>query len=255
MVSLNPPDRTRQFLKQPSSQDDQLKAKQQCETGSRRRDSGNIEKITKTSSPIQATSALTRWAVRKNCVHSFSTSSKLPPTFRASTKHEIFASIRNCGSTIPALSRIKSSAKGCSQSWTTRRPFFVFPFSRSSSPSFNGLPWKSSTRTLLSLIKDVDPGQRGGSLWNSATFHDAHAWGPKHLFGTPDSRNGLACWRRPLVLSLRTCQLSCPVQVLHAERFLGRKFAAPFADVCLSTARVWRLDFLLALWWSLLRCV
>ena len=53
-------------------------------------------------------------------------------------------------------------------------------------------------------------------------------------------------------------QLSCPVHLLHAEVFLGKNLAAPFAGVCLISAGVplispgvWRLYFLLILQWPL----
>ena len=86
MTSLNPPNRTRQISGQHSSQGDRLKAKQQCESGMRRSDLGNFLQLTKTLSRVQATSALTRPAVRTSCahsspqVHSYRPSSWHPPS-------------------------------------------------------------------------------------------------------------------------------------------------------------------------------
>ena len=111
---------------QHSSQNDGLKAKQQCKSGIRRSDSWTFTELTTTSSRLQANMALTHSAVRKNCAHSFSTSSQLPPTFKASTKHDSFASTDNCGLTKPDSSAIKSSAKGYSPSRTTNGNFCKF---------------------------------------------------------------------------------------------------------------------------------
>ena len=74
----------------------------------------------------------------------------------------------------------------------------------------------------------ADHGQSDHCPGNAATLHDAHVWAQTHSSGTPDSKNGSACWQRLMALSQRTCQASVAAYTFFIRKvFLDRIFLRP----------------------------
>ena len=141
MVSLCPTNHSRQNAGQHASNDDRLKAKQQCESGMRWSGSGNLRNLPK----LRLVSRLLLYSLARRLAQTAPIASRLVHSCLPSSAR-LPNRTGNWGSTTPASLVIKSSANGSSRSRTTRGPFLIFSLWRSSSSSLNGFPWKSSTR-------------------------------------------------------------------------------------------------------------
>ena len=210
MMNFSPTNHARQILGQHSSNDDWLKAKQQCESGMRQIDSWNLRNLPKLR---QVTRLLQYWLARRfaqtaptafQSVHSCLSSSAHPPstTFLSKLATEGQRHHLHRWSS-PLQTDAHGHVPQKDPFWSSSSDALVHPHLM----DFCGNPARV---TQVIPNASADHGQSDDCLGNATTSHNVRVWAHTHSSATPDNENGLAHWQRLMILSRRTCQARLP---------------------------------------------
>ena len=219
MMSLCPPNISRQNSWQHSSNDNWLKAKQQCESGMRRRGSGNLRNLPKIrleSRQLHASLAqrlaqtaptVSQWD--RSCLPS---STHLPgrtPSSGPATEgrsHQLRR--RSSPLQTDALSPVPQEDP--SESFPSPTPAHLWPMDFLENPA---------RATQVSQDANAGHGQSDDAPENAATLHGAHVWVQTHSCGTTGNKSGWACWQHLTAPSQKTSWAPLPRKPFSSGRF------------------------------------
>ena len=210
MMSLSPTNPALQTSGQHSSNDYGLKAKQQCESGLRRSDSGNLQNLPKLRHMFRL---LQHWLARRlaptaptasQSVHSCFPSSAHPPGMT------LLSELATAGQR-HQLHRWSSPLQTDAHDHVPQEdPISYSPSDAPVYPHLTDFRGNPALATHVFQAAGADDGNCDDCLGNAATLHDFNVWAQRHSAGTPDSENGWAYWQRLMVLSRRTCHARLP---------------------------------------------
>ena len=236
MMSLCPSNNPWQNPGQHSSNDDWLKAKQQCESVMRRRGSGNLRNLPK----LRLVSTRLHASLAPQLAHTAPTVSRWARRCLPSSTH---LPSRTPSSGLATEGRSHQLRQRSSPLQTDARDPVLQEDPSESSPS--AAPAHLQSRDFLEnparatqVFQDANAGhgQSDDAPENAATLHGAHGWARTRSFGTTDNKSGWAYWQHLMALWQRTCLAPLPRKPSSSGKFSSTEISgAP--DLHLSRLR------------------
>ena len=219
MMSLCPPNNPWQNSRQHSSNDNWLKAKQQCESEMRRRGSGNLRNIPKlrlVSRRLHA--SLAQWLAQTAPTVSRWDRSCLP-----SSTH-LPGSTPSSGLATEGRSHQLRQRSSPLQTDALDPELQEDPFESSPSAApahLQSRDFLESPARATQVFQDANAGhvQSDDVPENAATFHGAHGWAGTYSFGTTDIKSGWAYSQHLMALSQKTCPAPLPRKPFSSGKF------------------------------------
>ena len=235
-MSLCPPNNPWQNSGQHSSNDNWLKAKQQCESGMRRRGSGNLRNLSK----LRLVSRQLHASLAQRLAQTAPTVSRWDRSCLPSSTH---LPGRTHSSGLATEGRSHQLRQRSSPLQTDALDPVLQEDPSESSPS--AAPGHLQSRDFLEnparatqVFQEANAGhgQSDDVPENGATFHGAHGWARTRPFGTTDNKSCWANSQHLMALSQKTCPAPLPRKPFSSGKFYSTELSgAP--DLHLSCLR------------------